>query len=131
MCGTPYPTIFLGDCLRGRQLIPVEQAVRLITDVPARLFGLRERGQVREGWHADLVLIDPETVDAGPIRTVHDLPGGTARLTADSIGVRRVLVGGQTTVVDGAPQDPEAGLPGRILRSGVDTETVEVPGPRS
>jgi N-acyl-D-aspartate/D-glutamate deacylase len=126
MCGTPYPTIFLGDCLRGRQLIPVEEAVRLITDVPARLFGLRERGRIEEGWHADLVLLDPETIDAGPIRTVHDLPGGTPRLTADSIGVRRVLVGGHTTVVDGAPH---GGLPGRILRSGRDTETVDVPGP--
>jgi N-acyl-D-aspartate/D-glutamate deacylase len=131
MCGTPYPTIFLGDCIRGRQLVPVEEAVRLITDVPARLFGLRERGRIEPGWHADLVLFDPETIDAGPIRTVKDLPGGTARLTADSIGVRRVLVGGETTVIDGAPYEGGSprGLPGRILRSGVDTETVEVPGP--
>jgi N-acyl-D-aspartate/D-glutamate deacylase len=94
--------------------------------VPARLFGLRDRGRIEEGWHADLVLVDPETIDAGPIRTVHDLPGGTPRLTADAIGVRRVLVGGETTVVDGEPRES---LPGRILRSGRDTETVEVPGP--
>lgn len=126
MCGTPYPTIFLGDCIRGRKLVSMEEGVRLITDVPARLFGLRERGQVQEGWHADLVLFDPDEVDAGPIHTVNDLPGGTPRLTADPVGVRRVFVAGRTTVTEGATTGE---LPGRILRSGRDTETVEVPGP--
>src|SRR5690606_15826527 len=123
MCGTPYPSIFLGDCLRGRQLVPVEEAVRLITDVPARLFGLRERGRIEEGWHADLVMFDPAEIDAGPIRTVNDLPGGTARLTADALGIKRVIVAGTTIAVDG---ESTGALPGKILRSGADTETVAV-----
>ena len=45
MCGAPYTTRFLGDCLRGRKLVGLEQAVKMLTDDPARLFGLRERGQ--------------------------------------------------------------------------------------
>lgn len=124
MCGSPYPTIFLGDCIRGRQLVPVEEAVRLMTDVPARLFGLRDRGRIEEGWQADLVVFDPDEVGAGPIRTVEDLPGGTARLTADAYGIRRVYVAGEAVITDGTAT---GATPGRILRSGRDTETVAIP----
>ncbi|WP_107092320.1 N-acyl-D-amino-acid deacylase family protein [Streptomyces sp. NRRL B-1140] len=121
MCGAPYTTRFLGDCLRGRKLVGLEQAVKMLTDDPARLFGLRERGRIREGWHADLVLLDPERVDAGPATLVHDLPGDSPRLDSRALGVRAVWVNGveaiRDDVVNGA-------VPGRVLRSGRDTETV-------
>ena len=78
----PYTTRFLGDTLRGRKLVSLERAVQLITDVPARLFGLQDRGRVAEGGHADLVVFDPETVGAEHATLVHDLPGDTPRLTA-------------------------------------------------
>ncbi|MFD5129554.1 N-acyl-D-amino-acid deacylase family protein [Streptomyces olindensis] len=121
MCGAPYTTRFLGDCLRGRKLVRLEQAVRMLTDDPARLFGLRERGQVREGWHADLVLFDPERIDAGPATLVHDLPGDSPRLDSRALGVRAVWVNGVETIRD----DVVTGaVPGRVLRSGRDTETV-------
>lgn len=123
MCGSPYPTIFLGDCLRGRKLVPVEEAVRLITDAPARLFGLTGRGRIEVGGHADLVLFDPDTIGAGPIRTVHDLPGDGARLTAEAQGVKAVYVAGTAIARD---NEMTGALPGRILRSGKDTETVSV-----
>jgi N-acyl-D-aspartate/D-glutamate deacylase len=118
MLGSPYPTRFVGDCLRGRQLVPLERAVHLLTDVPARLFGLRDRGRVAEGGHADLVLLDPATVDASPARIAFDLPGESKRLLADPIGVVRVLVNGQETIVDG---QPTGDVPGTVLRSGRDT----------
>ena len=121
MCGSNYPTAFLGDCLRGRQLVPVEKAVQMLTDQPARLFGLRERGLIREGYAADLFVFDPETVGSEPARLVHDLPGDTARLYAGSHGVVRVLVNGVETIRDGAPT---GALPGTILRSGRDTASV-------
>jgi N-acyl-D-aspartate/D-glutamate deacylase len=121
MCGSSYPTAFLGDCLRGRKLVPVEQAVRMMTAQPAALFGLRDRGLVRRGYAADLVVFDPSTVDSEPARLVHDLPGGTPRLYAGSIGVARVLVNGVETVRDG---DPTGALPGDLLRSGRDTTSV-------
>jgi N-acyl-D-aspartate/D-glutamate deacylase len=121
MCGAPYTTRFLGDCLRGRRLVGLEQAVRMLTDDPARLFGLRERGRIREGWHADLVLFDPERIDAGAATLVHDLPGDSPRLDSRAIGVRAVWVNGVAAIRD----DVVTGaVPGRVLRSGRDTRTV-------
>ncbi|MEW2610777.1 D-aminoacylase [Streptomyces sp. NPDC047880] len=121
MCGAPYTTRFLGDCLRGRRLVGLEQAVKMLTDDPARLFGLRERGRIEQGWHADLVLLDPERIDAGPATLVHDLPGGSPRLDSRARGVRAVWVNGVEAIRD----DVVSGaVPGRVLRSGRDTQTV-------
>jgi len=121
MCGTRYFTIILGDIVRNRGLLPLEEAVRLMTDVPARLFGLKDRGRVAEGWHADLVLFDPATVASDPIESRTDLPGDCKRLFAGAQGVHRVLVGGTEIVVDGQVTGT---TPGTVLRSGRDTETV-------
>ncbi|MFJ7341382.1 amidohydrolase family protein [Streptomyces sp. NPDC101110] len=121
MCGAPYTTRFLGDCLRGRRLVGLEQAVKMLTDDPARLFGLRDRGRIEEGRHADLVLLDPERIDAGPATLVHDLPGDSPRLDSRALGVRAVWVNGVEAIRD----DVVTGaVPGRVLRSGRDTETV-------
>lgn len=124
MCGAPYPTSFLADSLRGRRLVSMERCVQLMTQVPAALFGLRDRGLVREGNHADLFVFDPETVDTGEVRLVDDLPGGTSRLFADSVGVNRVIVNGTTIVNDGVATDAR---PGTVFRSGRDTYTVPIP----
>jgi len=121
MCGAPYTTRFLGDMLRGRQLVGLEEAVKLITDDPARLFGLRERGRIAEGYHADVVVFDPDTVGSDDATLVNDLPGGSARLTAGSRGIKRVLVNGVEAVVDGKAT---GATPGTLLRSGRDTDTV-------
>jgi len=121
MLGSPYPTRFLADTLRGRRLVSLERAVQLMTDVPARLFGLTGRGQLEEGSFADVAVLDPDTVDSGPARRVYDLPGDSLRLTSESTGVERVFVNGQPTIVNGLP---DGGLPGRVLRSGRETETV-------
>ncbi|MFI1013504.1 amidohydrolase family protein [Streptomyces sp. NPDC020965] len=121
MCGAPYTTRFIGDCLRGRKLVPVEQAVKMLTDDPAQLFGLRERGRIERGFHADLVLFDPERIEAGPATLVHDLPGDSPRLDAKAIGVVSVRVNGVETIRD----DVVTGaVPGTVLRSGRDTRTV-------
>jgi N-acyl-D-aspartate/D-glutamate deacylase len=124
MCGAPYPTMFLADCIRGRRLISLERAVQLMTQAPAALFGLRDRGLVRPGFHADLVVLDPETVAADDASLVDDLPGGTARLFAGAQGIDRVLVNGRPIVVDG---ELTGDRPGGVLRSGRDTATVLVP----
>ncbi|MEU2363032.1 amidohydrolase family protein [Streptomyces noursei] len=121
MCGAPYTTRFLGDCLRGRKLVGLEAAVRMLTDDPAQLFGLRDRGRIAEGHHADLVLFDPERIDAGPATLVHDLPGDSPRLDSRAIGVVSVRVNGVETIRD----DVVTGaVPGTVLRSGRDTRTV-------
>src|SRR6185436_7489476 len=89
MCGAPYTTSFLADTLRGRQLVSLERCVQLMTQAPAQLFGLRERGELREGYHADVVIFDPENVATDEVKLIDDLPGGAARLFADAIGVQR------------------------------------------
>jgi N-acyl-D-aspartate/D-glutamate deacylase len=122
MCGSNYPTSFLGDCLRKRKLVPMERAVHWMTAGPADLFGLHDRGRIAEGLRADLFVFDPETVASEPATLVQDLPGGSPRLIADSIGVVRVLVNGTETVADGKPT---GNLPGTLLRSGRDTVTVD------
>ncbi|MCB0976329.1 MAG: amidohydrolase family protein, partial [Acidimicrobiales bacterium] len=121
MCGAPFPTRFLGDTLRGRKLVTLERAVQMMTDDPAQLFGLIDRGRIAEGFHADVVVVDPETVGAEHATLVNDLPADSPRLTASAIGVAKVFVNGDVAVVDG---EPTGTRPGKILRSGRDTRTV-------
>jgi len=121
MCGATFPTRFLGDMIRGRKLVSVERAVQLITQVPAELFGLLERGTLVEGNFADIVVIDPETVGSENARMVADLPGDCERLTAGSFGVEKVFVNGTLVIENGLPTGNN---PGTLLKSGVDTYTV-------
>ncbi len=123
MCHANYPTRVLGEVVRERGLLGLEQAVEMMTDRPARHYGLRRRGRVAPGWHADLVVFDPATVGSEPARLVADLPGGGERLVAGSVGIAHVVVGGGEVVVDGVAT---AARPGRVLRSGADTETVSL-----
>ena len=123
MCGAPYTTAFLGDCLRGRKLVPLETAIQMLTDAPARLFGLRDRGRIQRGWRADLVVFDPEVIDSGNMFMVDDLPGGSSRLFANAVGVDHVLVNGTPIVTGGRMTNAR---PGTLLRSGRDTDTVLV-----
>lgn len=121
MCGAPYPTRFLADCIRGRRLVSLERAVQLMTSAPAGLFGLIDRGTLVEGAIADIFIFDPLTVDSDHAALVADLPGNSSRLTAGSRGVKRVLVNGVTIVADGRST---GATPGTVLRSGRDTATV-------
>jgi len=107
--------------IRGRKLVSLERAVAMLTGEQADLFGLRERGYLREGFHADVVVFDPDEVGSDDASLVFDLPGDAPRLTAGSKGVRRVLVNGVETIRDGAAT---GNRPGALLRSGRDTVTV-------
>ncbi len=124
MSGAPYTTSWLHDCLHGKALTTLEDTIHHITQVPADLFGLRDRGVLREGWYADVVIFNPETINTDDIVLLKDLPGGAGRLYADPIGMHRVFVNGVPTVIDDAPTDA---LPGTVLRSGKDTYTVPIP----
>jgi N-acyl-D-aspartate/D-glutamate deacylase len=110
---------------RDHDLVPLEEAVHLLTDVQARLYGIRDRGRIAEGWHADLVVFDEERVAPGPVHTRHDLPAGAGRLYAEAEGIEHVLVNGTEIAARGRLTGDR---PGTLLRSGRDTETVEVAG---
>jgi N-acyl-D-aspartate/D-glutamate deacylase len=125
MCGAIYTTSLLGRGVREHQVVTLEEAVRLLTDVPARLYGLKERGRITPGWHADMVMFDPATVDHGPEHTRYDLPAGAPRLVADARGIANVWVRGVEVCRDG---QATGDMPGTVLRSGRDTETVRAAG---
>jgi N-acyl-D-aspartate/D-glutamate deacylase len=125
MCGAIYSSSLL-QSVRQYQTLPWEQAIQQLADVPARLYGLRDRGRLLPGYHADVAVFDPERVGPSAERTVDDLPGGASRLYAGATGFEHVFVGGTAVVRAG---DLTGAMPGTVLRSGRDTRTVPVPGP--
>ena len=100
----------LGHWVRELGVLTLEDAARRLTGHPAEIFGLRNRGALKPGYHADLLLFDPARVNRGPKRRVFDLPGGNARLATDPLGVHAVWVNGVRLSAD------NRALPGRMLR---------------
>lgn len=113
-----YPTLLLA-ALRERDLFSIEHAIHLLSERPARMMGLKERGLIREGWHADLVLFDPESVAPAPTHVRHDLPGGQMRLYAEAVGMDHVIVNGAILIEGG---QHSGALPGTVLKPGRDTQ---------
>jgi N-acyl-D-aspartate/D-glutamate deacylase len=115
-----YATGLLQRAVRERQMLSFEEAIHLLTQVQAELYGLKDRGLVREGWFADLLVIDPTTIATDDVAMRMDLPGGAGRLYAGSTGVDHVLVNGQAIVENGALTATRSGT---LIKSGRDTTT--------
>ena len=116
-----YATTMLARCVRERPLMPMEEAINLITDAPARLYGVRDRGRLAEGYHADVVVLDPGTIGPAPVYTKFDLPAGAGRIYGGAQGIKHVFVNGVCAVEGTEFTDAR---PGTLLRSGRDTTTV-------
>ena len=121
MCGATYSSFLVGEAVRDRGLLSIEEAVHQLTDVPARLYGVHDRGRLAPGWIADITVFDPETVGPRAERTRDDLPGGASRLTAEADGFSHVFVNGVEILQSGAFT---GATPGELLRSGLHTDTV-------
>jgi N-acyl-D-amino-acid deacylase len=110
----------LGHWSRDRGAMPLAEAVRRLTSMPADLLGLGGspqrpgRGRLVPGAPADLLLFDPKRVGRGPKRRVFDLPGGAPRLHTDGEGVQGVWVNGRR-VADASGMRPDAPRAGRLL----------------
>jgi len=118
-------TSLLGPAVRDKGLLSWEEAIHQLTQVPAELYGIVDRGLLAEGMHADVVVLDPARVGPGPIHVREDLPAGAARLYAEAEGIEHVLVKGVEIVRGKEFTDAR---PGTLMRSGRDTKTVPVPG---
>jgi len=121
-----FSTQLLGEAVRVRGLLPLEEAVHRITGLPAQRFGLKDRGRIAPGRAADLVVFDPDAIACGPIELRQDLPEDGTRLYAGVTGLPHVMVGGRFVVRDGRSTGIHSG---RVLRSGRDTETVAIGQP--
>jgi N-acyl-D-aspartate/D-glutamate deacylase len=120
-----YSTSLLGPAVREKGLLSLEEAIRQLSDVPARLYGVRDRGRLEEGCFADIVVFDADRIGPGPVHFRDDLPAGASRLYADAEGIDHVLVNGIEILTGGRPT---GATPGKVLRSGRDTDTVTVHG---
>ncbi len=107
------PGYFLAHWVRERQAFDWPEAIRMLTHDPAQIWGFEDRGELRPGCVADLVVFDPETVGSSPPTVVRDLPDGGPRLFQKGTGFDAVLVGGQITWQDGIHT---GALPGRLIR---------------
>jgi N-acyl-D-aspartate/D-glutamate deacylase len=106
-------THLLAHWVREQQAFTLEEAVRMLTLVPATRWGFADRGLIREGMAADLVVFDPETIAAEMPEVVNDLPAGAKRLVQRCRGIAATVVNGETVLRDGKPT---GALPGRLLR---------------
>jgi N-acyl-D-aspartate/D-glutamate deacylase len=115
LCDACYSTHLLGHWVRERHALTLEDAVWRLTGHPHRAFRIHHRGLVQDGFHADLVAFDPDTVGTAPVERVADQPGGADRLLVRSTGVEHVWINGVATRVAG--EDVPGAASGRLLRS--------------
>jgi N-acyl-D-aspartate/D-glutamate deacylase len=106
-------THLLYHWVRRKQAFTLEQAVRMLTFVPAMAWGFHDRGLLREGMAADIVVFDPEKIMAELPEVADDLPAGARRLVQRTRGVKATVVNGEVLLCDG---EHTSALPGKLLR---------------
>ena len=106
-------THVLSHWVREKQALTLEQAVRMLSFDTATHWGFADRGLIREGMAADLLVFDPETVGPEMPEVVHDLPAGARRLVQRARGIAATVVNGDIVLRDGKPT---GALPGQLLR---------------
>jgi N-acyl-D-aspartate/D-glutamate deacylase len=108
-------THLLGHWVRREQKVDLEEAVHWLTGRPASVFGFAKRGNVREGYIADLVVFDPQQIAPEMPKIEYDLPGGARRLVQKAKGIAATVVAGEVLLKNGVHT---GALPGKLLRRG-------------
>ena len=112
--GFGFSTRLLSEWVREKKVMSLEQAVRRLTFESASTFGLYDRGLLRPGMVADIVIFDPDTVKPLPLEVLHDFPTGAKRIKEPAQGIHMTIVNGQVLMEDGKHS---GNLPGRVLRN--------------
>jgi len=116
-CEAGYTTYMLAHWVREKKALTLEHAVKRMTSEPADFFAITDRGRLKRGLAADIVVFDPVTVNSPTRGTmVYDLPAGGGRLVAEAAGVSKVIVNGTPLFANGTHTGQ---LPGRVLRSNI------------
>ena len=110
-----YPTDMLSWLVRDEKVITLEDAHYKLSYLPAHFGGFKDRGAIREGSPADIVVYDLDKLEALPSEIAEDLPGGEWRRIQKSKGYNWIMVNGEVTFEDG---EPTGALPGKLLRNG-------------
>jgi N-acyl-D-amino-acid deacylase len=118
ICDAVMPVDFLAHWVRDRNVVPLERGIRKLTGELADVMGL-DRGYLHVGQPADMVVLDYERLDPGPVRRVRDMPADGERLIADApVGLEAIVVNGVPIRRDRATVAfADDDRPGRILRS--------------
>jgi N-acyl-D-amino-acid deacylase len=110
-----YSTYMFSHWVRQKQIMSLEEAIRKLTFVPASLFGIYDRGLVRQGMAADLMIFDPDSIAPLEPGEAYDLPGGSRRRKQLAQGIEMTVVNGQVLIEKG---EHTGALPGKVARSG-------------
>src|SRR5208282_2232143 len=102
--------------VRDRQALTLEEAIRMLTFIPASHWGLAGRGLLREGWAADIMIFNPATIVPELPELAHDLPAGARRLKQKASGVMATIVNGEVLLRN---NEHSGALPGKLLRGPV------------
>ncbi len=119
LCDAKYSTEFLSTFVRERQTFSLEEAVHMLTQRPAQVFGITDRGTLEVGKPGDVVVFDAAEVGHRGKKRVYDLPGGADRIISEAKGIKAVVVNGTVIRQDEVDQvRPGGDLPGKLLRHG-------------
>lgn len=113
ICDAAYPTYVLSQYVRDQKIVPIEKAVSMLSRETAQSVCLNDRGLIREGYKADLNVIDLDRLHLYAPRVKQDLPAGGKRLSQKSEGYEATIVSGVITYRRGRPT---GALPGRLVR---------------
>ena len=115
LCDSGYPSYVLGTWVREKKVLTLEEAVRRMTSDPADFFGIRDRGRLKPGLAADIVVFSERDISSvGRPERLYDLPGGAKRMVMRSQGIEYTVVNGAVTWEKGQLTGAAAG---RVLRS--------------
>jgi len=113
--GADWSSYFLRNWVLDRKRWSLEEGIRQITQVPAALLGFGDRGTLKVGGWADVMIFDPETIGPWRKEFVRDLPGNIGRWKALGNGVLATIVNGVPIVRNG---ELTGALPGHVVSPG-------------